>query len=63
MEIALQELETDTFKLCCRQTVTGVKFLIVSDPKQMGVDNLLVCRQNPMSLPQDFISILILLPG
>merc|ERR1712018_149066 len=37
----IQELETDTFKLYCTQTVTGVKFLIVCDPKQMGVDQLL----------------------
>ena len=37
----IQELETDTFKLCCSQTVTGVKFLVVCDPKQMGVDQLL----------------------
>ena len=33
--------ETDTFKLYCMQTVTGVKFLVVSDPKQMGIDQLL----------------------
>lgn len=37
----IQELETDTFKLHCFQTVTGVKFLVVCDPKQMGVDQLL----------------------
>merc|ERR1712025_104404 len=37
----IQELETDTFKLQCFQTVTGVKFLVVCDPKQMGVDQLL----------------------
>ena len=27
-------LETDTFKLYCSQTVTGVKFLVVCDLKQ-----------------------------
>ena len=25
----------------CMQTVTGVKFLVVSDPKQLGIDQLL----------------------
>ena len=37
----IQELETDTFKLHCSQTVTGVKFLVVCDPKQNGIDQLL----------------------
>ena len=37
----IQELETDTFKLHCSQTLTGVKFLVISDPKQVGVDQLL----------------------
>lgn len=37
----IQELETDTFKLYCTQTVTGVKFLVVCDPKQMGIEQLL----------------------
>lgn len=37
----IQELESDTFKLYCSQTVTGVKFLVVCDPKQMGIDQLL----------------------
>ena len=37
----IQELETDTFKLHCSQTVTGVKFLVVCDPKQAGIDQLL----------------------
>lgn len=37
----IQELETDTFKLHCSQTVTGVKFLVVCDPKQPGIDQLL----------------------
>jgi len=37
----IQELETDTFKLYCSQTLTGVKFLVVCDPKQVGVDQLL----------------------
>ena len=37
----IQELETDTFKLHCSQTLTGVKFLVVCDPKQVGVDQLL----------------------
>ena len=37
----IQELETDTFKLHCSQTVTGIKFLVISDPKQVGIDQLL----------------------
>ena len=37
----IQELETDTFKLHCSQTLTGVKFLVITDPKQVGVDQLL----------------------
>jgi len=37
----IQDLETDTFKLYCSQTVTGVKFIVVCDPKQMGIDQLL----------------------
>ena len=37
----IQELETDTFKLHCSQTVTGVKFLVVCDPKQVGIEQLL----------------------
>jgi len=37
----ISELETDTFKLYCSQTVTGVKFIVVCDPKQMGTDQLL----------------------
>ena len=37
----IQELETDTFKLQCNQTLTGVKFIVVSDKTQQGVDQLL----------------------
>jgi len=37
----IRQLETDTFTLNCRQTLTGVKFLVVSDPRQVGVDQLL----------------------
>ena len=36
--IGISELETDTFKLYCLQTVIGVKFIIACDPKQMGID-------------------------
>ena len=36
----IQELETDTFKLHCSQTLTGVKFLVVAEPKQAGVDQV-----------------------
>ncbi|XP_067131630.1 trafficking protein particle complex subunit 4 [Centruroides vittatus] len=37
----IEVLETDTFKLYCFQTITGVKFIIVADPKQAGIENLL----------------------
>ncbi|XP_059145171.1 trafficking protein particle complex subunit 4-like [Physella acuta] len=37
----IQSLETDTFKLHCHQTMTGVKFVIISDPKQAHVDIIL----------------------
>ena len=33
--------KVNTFKLYCSQTVTGVKFIVVCDPKQMGIDQLL----------------------
>jgi len=35
------ELEADTFKLHCSQTLTGIKFIIVADHKQAGIDQLL----------------------
>lgn len=35
------ELESDTFRLHCNQTLTGIKFIVVSDLKQVGVDQLL----------------------
>lgn len=37
----IRELETDTFKLHCNQTLTGVKFVVVTDRSQQGVDQLL----------------------
>ena len=37
----IKELETDTFKLHCNQTLTGVKFIVVTDRSQQGVDQLL----------------------
>ena len=37
----IQKLETDTFTLHCKQTLTGVKFVIIADNKQMGVESLL----------------------
>merc|ERR1712096_147265 len=36
-----QQLETDTFKLHCNQTLTGVKFIVIADKSQQGVDQLL----------------------
>ncbi|KAK2143149.1 hypothetical protein LSH36_873g00079 [Paralvinella palmiformis] len=37
----IQMLETDTFKLCCSQTLTGIKFVVLSDPRQVGQDSFL----------------------
>ncbi|XP_069686724.1 trafficking protein particle complex subunit 4 [Periplaneta americana] len=37
----IEVLETDTFKLHCFQTLTGVKFMIVAEPNQIGMDILL----------------------
>ncbi|CAG7728219.1 unnamed protein product [Allacma fusca] len=34
----IQYLETETFKLHCLQTLTGVKFFLISDPKLQGMD-------------------------
>ncbi|KAK7093756.1 trafficking protein particle complex subunit 4-like [Littorina saxatilis] len=37
----IEMLETDTFKLHCDQTMTGIKFVVITDPRQMAVDGLL----------------------
>ncbi|XP_068098906.1 trafficking protein particle complex subunit 4 [Hyperolius riggenbachi] len=37
----IEMLETDTFKLHCYQTLTGIKFMVLSDPRQAGIDALL----------------------
>ena len=37
----IREIETDTFRLHCHQTLTGVKFVVVADRAQAGVDQLL----------------------
>ncbi|XP_033641122.1 trafficking protein particle complex subunit 4-like [Asterias rubens] len=37
----IQVLETDSFKLHCLQTHTGIKLIILADPRQGGVDALL----------------------
>ncbi|KAJ1189908.1 hypothetical protein NDU88_006650 [Pleurodeles waltl] len=37
----IEMLETDTFKLHCFQTLTGIKFVILADPRQAGIDSLL----------------------
>ncbi|KAK0161103.1 hypothetical protein PV327_009616 [Microctonus hyperodae] len=36
----IEVLEADTFRLYCYQTLTGVKFIIVSEPSQPGMDIL-----------------------
>lgn len=37
----IEVLEADTFKLYCYQTLTGVKFMIVGDTNQSGLDLIL----------------------
>lgn len=37
----IEVLEADTFKMHCFQTLTGVKFMVVADNLQIGVDLLL----------------------
>ncbi|KAB0348852.1 hypothetical protein FD755_017386 [Muntiacus reevesi] len=37
----IEMLETDTFKLHCFQTLTGIKFVVLADPRQAGIDSLL----------------------
>lgn len=37
----IEVLETDTFKLHCHQTMTGLKFIVIADPRQAAVDALL----------------------
>ncbi|KAJ3160451.1 hypothetical protein HDU86_000785 [Geranomyces michiganensis] len=34
----MELLETDTFKIFCFQTLTGVKFLLITDPSQPNAD-------------------------
>ncbi|XP_072049513.1 trafficking protein particle complex subunit 4-like [Amphiura filiformis] len=37
----IQVLETDAFKLHCFQTLSGIKILVLADPKQAGIEVLL----------------------
>lgn len=37
----IEVLEADTFKLHCFQTLTGVKFMVVAEPNQAGMEILL----------------------
>lgn len=37
----IEVLETDAFKLNCFQTLTGVKFMVISEPSQIGMEALL----------------------
>jgi hypothetical protein len=37
----IQQLETDTFKLHCLQTLTGIKFIVITDPRRNNEDLLL----------------------
>jgi hypothetical protein len=37
----IQVLEAETFKLHCLQTLTGVKFILICDPRLVGMDLVL----------------------
>jgi len=37
----IQILEAETFKLYCLQTLTGIKFIVISDPKFQGMEVVL----------------------
>ncbi|XP_019720458.1 trafficking protein particle complex subunit 4-like [Hippocampus comes] len=37
----IEMLETDVFKLHCFQTLTGIKFIVLADPRQASIDALL----------------------
>lgn len=37
----IETIESDNFRMNCFQTLTGVKFMLISDPKQAGIDTLL----------------------
>ncbi|XP_034148770.1 trafficking protein particle complex subunit 4-like [Esox lucius] len=37
----IEMLETDMFKLHCFQTLTGIKFIVLADPRQSGIDALM----------------------
>lgn len=36
----IEVLEADTFRLHCYQTLTGVKFMVVAEPTQLGMEIL-----------------------
>ena len=37
----LESMESDTFKLQCLQTPTGIKFIVLADPQHANLDNAL----------------------
>ncbi|XP_029373250.1 trafficking protein particle complex subunit 4 isoform X4 [Echeneis naucrates] len=41
LDSGIEMLETDVFKLHCFQTLTGIKFIVLADPRQSGIDALL----------------------
>ncbi|KAF9918016.1 hypothetical protein BX616_010600 [Lobosporangium transversale] len=57
----IEMLETDTFRIHCFQTLTGTKFLLVTDPQQPSVDHTMkkiyevysdYCVKNPFQNPE-----------
>jgi hypothetical protein len=37
----IELIETDLFKLCCFHTITGLKFIAITDTKQQNVEQFL----------------------
>ncbi|KAF9975863.1 hypothetical protein BGZ73_000314 [Actinomortierella ambigua] len=57
----IEMMETETFRIHCFQTLTGTKFLLVTDPQQPGVEQIMrriyecyadYCVKNPFQNPE-----------
>ncbi|KAG0225271.1 hypothetical protein BGW41_004750 [Actinomortierella wolfii] len=57
----IEMMETETFRIHCFQTLTGTKFLLVTDPQQPSVDQIMrriyecyadYCVKNPFQNPE-----------
>ncbi|KAK3812326.1 MAG: Sybindin-like family-domain-containing protein [Benniella sp.] len=57
----IEMLESDTFRIHCTQTLTGTKFLLMTDPPQPSIDHIMkkiyeiysdYCVKNPFHTPE-----------